>query len=76
VAALAALALQDEDFRGVVSTISYASVIKDKKGVIYKRIWSNTNKLLERGFNGVKTGNTPTAGFFYHFIFLKKILKI
>ena len=24
--------------------------------------WTNTNKLLGKGFNGIKTGVTPTAG--------------
>jgi D-alanyl-D-alanine carboxypeptidase len=24
--------------------------------------WKNSNKLLKKGFNGVKTGNTPAAG--------------
>lgn len=25
-------------------------------------MWINTNKLLEYGYNGIKTGNTPSAG--------------
>jgi D-alanyl-D-alanine carboxypeptidase len=28
----------------------------------YNKVWENTNKLLEVGFEGIKTGITDTAG--------------
>lgn len=29
---------------------------------LYEKVWENTNKLLEDGFDGIKTGITDTAG--------------
>ena len=34
----------------------------DKFGNVKEKIWKNTNKLLNCGFNGVKTGITDNAG--------------
>jgi D-alanyl-D-alanine carboxypeptidase len=34
--------------------------VAGKKGHYYT--WTNTNKLLEHGYSGLKTGITPTAG--------------
>ena len=28
----------------------------------YEKVWENTNKLLDDGFEGIKTGITETAG--------------
>jgi D-alanyl-D-alanine carboxypeptidase len=37
-------------------------VKNDRYGLTRKLTWRNTNKLLECGWEGVKTGTTETAG--------------
>lgn len=44
-----------EFLKSIVHTKAY-SVMK------YSKTWENTNKLLEDGFEGIKTGITETAG--------------
>jgi D-alanyl-D-alanine carboxypeptidase len=46
----------------IVSTQSYDAHIMNGKGHIRTLSWKNTNKLLEKGFGGLKTGTTPNAG--------------
>jgi len=47
--------MEIEKFSKIVSTKAYFCLRT-------KVTWTNTNKLLEDGFLGVKTGITPTAG--------------
>ena len=49
-------------FSKIVSTKYYECVGKDTAGIAKEYYWENTNKLLARGFNGIKTGITTTAG--------------
>ena len=46
----------------IASTQSYDAEITDTKGNTRTLSWKNTNKLLEKGFGGLKTGSTPNAG--------------
>jgi len=46
----------------IVSTQSYDANVIDSKGHTRTLTWKNTNKLLEKGFSGLKTGTTPNAG--------------
>jgi len=46
----------------VSSTQSYEASVVDSKGQTRTLNWKNTNKLLEKGFEGLKTGTTPNAG--------------
>ena len=54
--------MQDPIIREIVNKVSYECKGKD----IYEEerdfSWTNTNKLLGKGFNGLKTGVTPAAG--------------
>lgn len=59
---LASFALKNHFFREIVSSSSYVSEIVGKDGFLRFCHWNNTNKLLGKGFNGVKTGVTLTAG--------------
>ena len=49
-------------FRKIVRTFKYEAQIKDKDGIKRTQVWNNTNKLLLKGFRGIKTGITETAG--------------
>ena len=46
----------------IASTQLYEAEVVDSQGDIRILSWKNTNKLLEKGFMGLKTGTTPTAG--------------
>jgi len=46
----------------IVSTQRYTAVVLTKESIEREIIWRNTNKLLEKGFTGMKTGVTPNAG--------------
>lgn len=59
---LSAAALKLPYFKTIVSTKTHSCLAKNKEGEETKYSWTNTNKMLERGFNGVKTGITPNAG--------------
>ncbi|KAL4482858.1 hypothetical protein ABPG74_018884 [Tetrahymena malaccensis] len=58
--------LKNEEFRKIVATKTYRAVVKyvqfDNKVIERSILWENTNKLLDRGFKGVKTGITAAAG--------------
>ena len=59
---LASVLMQDAHLRHIVSQKEYTCFIQNPDyGFRFVR-WRNTNKLLEKGFNGVKTGNTMNAG--------------
>ena len=63
VAKLACLALRNEIFFQIVNKKQYDCMIKNYKfSTIRKKTWINTNKLLDKGFIGVKTGITDAAG--------------
>ncbi|OMJ82894.1 hypothetical protein SteCoe_16291 [Stentor coeruleus] len=59
---LACYALRDRIFKEIVNCKSHIAEIRGKDGLIRYSNWKNTNKLLGKGFNGVKTGVTLTAG--------------
>ncbi len=62
VAKLASLAMHDEYFRSVVKCKRHICKAHDASGKEKTFKWKNTNKLLWKGYNGVKTGITTTAG--------------
>lgn len=47
----------------IVSTEQHQGLVTKKNGEVRRPVWTNTNKLLQKGFSGMKTGTTPTAGF-------------
>ena len=49
-------------FADIVKKQSYECIGQDINENVKKFIWFNTNKLLAKGFNGLKTGITPSAG--------------
>jgi D-alanyl-D-alanine carboxypeptidase len=60
---LSALAMKNEFFKKIVGTKEITIDIKnDRYGLSKKKSWRNTNRLLEKGWEGVKTGTTETAG--------------
>lgn len=61
VAILASYAMKIPVFSKIVNTPSYECTVYNKFG-IRRVMWVNTNKLLWKGFCGVKTGYTPAAG--------------
>jgi serine-type D-Ala-D-Ala carboxypeptidase (penicillin-binding protein 5/6) len=54
-AVLSLICMENEKFARVVCSKAYFCATTNQT-------WYNTNKLLEDGFLGVKTGITPTAG--------------
>lgn len=62
IAKLASKAMKLEDFREIVNQKTYTCVIEQANQVEREVTWENTNKLLREGWEGVKTGNTPSAG--------------
>ena len=62
VAKLANYSMKSEGFREIVNTRVYVAEIKGADGFLRFQNWENTNKLLGRGFDGVKTGITNAAG--------------
>jgi len=59
---LAYHALQIPLIAEVSSTIEYQTTVITAKGVERQLNWRNTNKLLEKGYCGLKTGTTDIAG--------------
>ncbi|TNV77075.1 hypothetical protein FGO68_gene8001 [Halteria grandinella] len=59
---LACIAMQDPMLREIVNKQSYECRGKDIYDEEREFEWTNTNKLLGKGFNGLKTGVTPAAG--------------
>ena len=49
-------------FAEIVKKQKHTCIGEDMFGNQKVLMWSNTNKLLQKGFNGLKTGITPTAG--------------
>ena len=58
---LGSILMHDPNLRHIVSQKDYRCSIRNSNGnrIAY---WQNTNKLLKHGFNGIKTGQTCTAG--------------
>ena len=60
---LAFVAMKHKVFRQIVGTKTFMSYVIVESGYSYRLLrWENTNKLLGKGFTGVKTGITPNAG--------------
>jgi len=59
---LAFLALQIPLIETIVSCKTYSTYATDARGNQRLMVWTNTNKLLGKGFSGMKTGVTPNAG--------------
>lgn len=55
-------ALKDKTIREIVNTQKYVATILDKAKEAKEYVWENTNVLLQKGYDGVKTGTTVTAG--------------
>ena len=55
-------ALQNTMFSKIVNTQSWSCTLENKTNEIRTIVWKNTNKLLAKGFSGVKTGVTDMAG--------------
>jgi len=67
VARLSVEALKSQLFRKIVNTESYAvNIVNSRDSSSRRIIWKNTNELLQEGYSGIKTGTTPTTGFFCH----------
>jgi D-alanyl-D-alanine carboxypeptidase len=60
-ASLVNYALGNMLFRKIVARRNYECMVFGSEGP-RKMAWENTNKLLYKGFSGVKTGFTPSAG--------------
>lgn len=59
---LGAIVMQDSYIREIVNKQEYECEGLDGKGRPKTFNWKNSNKLLKKGFNGIKTGVTPAAG--------------
>lgn len=59
---LAAYALKNKLFKEIVNTVEYSCEIFNEFSEKRRTVWKNTNKLLGKGFDGVKTGTTGKAG--------------
>lgn len=59
---LGAIVMQDSYMREIVNKQEYECEGLDGKGRVKPFKWKNSNKLLKKGFNGIKTGITPAAG--------------
>lgn len=57
---LCCYAMDNHYFRDIVIQQTRETRSKKFPGHVYK--WENTNNLLKEGFDGIKTGITPTAG--------------
>ena len=62
VSILASIAMRLTLFRSIVNTQMYSCRITDKRGDERVWTWENTNKMLQKGYEGVKTGVTDAAG--------------
>ncbi len=59
---LCAAAMKVPEFRAAVGCKEHKCTARTKQGTVRECGWTNTNKLLWKGYNGVKTGITPNAG--------------
>ena len=61
---LSKYACTNKDFVKIMNTEEYECDFfhDDFESISETKIWKNTNKLLKKGWEGIKTGNTPAAG--------------
>ena len=59
---LSCVVMKDSNFRRVVNTKNFCAEVTDQSGATRKVCLENTNKLLGKGFDGIKTGVTDNAG--------------
>lgn len=59
---LSSIAMRNSTFRMVVNCARYNTTIRDAAGFTRSVVWENTNRLLSKGYEGVKTGSTGAAG--------------
>ena len=59
---MAAYAMQNRTFRLIVATKQHYCEISNPDTGPREALWINTNKLLDAGFDGIKTGTTGKAG--------------
>ena len=59
---ISCLALKNEIIRNVVKTTYYSCEVQYEEGLPEILEWENTNKLLSKGWSGLKTGITDAAG--------------
>jgi serine-type D-Ala-D-Ala carboxypeptidase (penicillin-binding protein 5/6) len=59
---LARAAMERPLLREIVQTRKHDGTVITPKGESRTVTWTNTNKLLDLGYTGIKTGMTPTAG--------------
>jgi D-alanyl-D-alanine carboxypeptidase (penicillin-binding protein 5/6) len=62
VALMAAYAMENRTFRLIVASKQHYCEISNPEGGVREVLWVNTNRLLDCGFDGVKTGTTGKAG--------------
>lgn len=62
VAKLSRSAMTEELFRTIVNTKNHECYVLQNNLNLKEMKWENTNRLLDRGFDGVKTGHTQVAG--------------
>ena len=62
VAKLSTAAMKLPNFAEIVKKQNYNCIGQDMFGNNKNFAWQNTNKLLTKGFDGIKTGITPSAG--------------
>ena len=62
VALLTCRAIKKLEFLKICKTTAYITKVWSKDRGFKELYWENTNKLLDHGFEGVKTGATPNAG--------------
>ena len=59
---LSVFAMRSATFRSVVNCLRYTASVTDQDGCVHSVQWDNTNRLLQKGYEGVKTGSTGAAG--------------
>lgn len=62
IAKLSCVAMKNNDFKSIVNCRRYLCKAKNSCGQDKKFRWRNTNKLLGKGYSGIKTGITNSAG--------------
>jgi D-alanyl-D-alanine carboxypeptidase (penicillin-binding protein 5/6) len=53
--------LEIKGVKEIVNRKVYSTILNREKDNQRPATWTNTNKLLDKGFKGIKTGNTPGA---------------
>ena len=58
---IACIAMQDPIIKQIVCKTTYECKGRNVNGKERKYTWTNTHRLLDKGFSGIKTGWTPAA---------------